>query len=87
MSVQSSNELYLYPERPSAVNSKCKASARSNLSQPVVKRSKPFIVVLVQQHSNHEKVILKLTDRMLGYRSNKGKLNTVQWTSSIDDHL
>ncbi|KAK0421797.1 hypothetical protein EV421DRAFT_1915121 [Armillaria borealis] len=31
--------------------------------------------------------ILKLADRRLGYRINKEQLDTVPWTSSIDDHL
>ncbi|KAK0227475.1 hypothetical protein EDD85DRAFT_958095 [Armillaria nabsnona] len=56
----------------------------------VVKRFEPFTsatVLLVRRHSDNEKVILKLADRRLGYRSNKDRLDTVPWTSSIDNHL
>lgn len=56
----------------------------------VVKRFEPFtsaVVLLVQRHPDNEKVNLKLADRRLGYRSSKNKLDTVPWSSSIDDHL
>ncbi|SJL12477.1 uncharacterized protein ARMOST_15904 [Armillaria ostoyae] len=58
------------------------------LAATVVKRFEFFaVVLLVQQHSDHENISLKLTDYRLGYRSNKEQLDTVPWTSSIDDHL
>ncbi len=60
------------------------------LAATVVKRFEPFTsatVLLVQRHPDNEKVILKLADRRLGSRSNKGKLDTVPWTCSIEEHL
>ncbi len=69
-------------------------SARLSTFQPlaatVVKPFESFTstttTLLVQRHSDNEKVVLKLADRGLGYRSNKDSLDTVPWTLSIDDH-
>ncbi|KAK0443592.1 hypothetical protein EV421DRAFT_1903608 [Armillaria borealis] len=60
------------------------------LAATVVKRFEPITVgtvLLVQRHSDNEKVILKLADRRLGYRSNNKGVDTMPWTSSIDGHL
>ncbi|PBK81711.1 hypothetical protein ARMGADRAFT_1039089 [Armillaria gallica] len=60
------------------------------LAATIVKRFEPITVgtvLLVQRHSDNEKVILKLAARRLGYRCNNKGLDTVPWTSSIDDHL
>ncbi len=69
-------------------------SARLSTFQPlaatVVKPVEPFTstttTLLVQRHSDNEKVILKLADRRLGYRGNKDSSDAVPWTPSIDDH-
>ncbi|KAK0431069.1 hypothetical protein EV421DRAFT_1929914 [Armillaria borealis] len=57
----------------------------------VVKRFEPFtsaVVLLVQQLSDSQPLILKLADRRLGYRaSNHDDVDTVPWLSSIDDYL
>ncbi|KAG7441358.1 uncharacterized protein BT62DRAFT_937118 [Guyanagaster necrorhizus] len=61
-----------------------------DLAATVIKRFEPFTcaaVLLVQRHSDNEQVILKLADRRLGYRSNIKDVDTVPWTSCIDDHL
>ncbi len=56
-----------------------------------VKRFEPFtsaVVLLVQQLSDSQLLILKLADRRLGYcASNHDDVDTVPWLSSIDDHL
>ncbi|KAK0431059.1 hypothetical protein EV421DRAFT_1743450 [Armillaria borealis] len=73
----------IYPDRHSTFNSKRKASALSNLAATVVKRFEPFTsatVLLVQRCSS---TILKLADCRLRYCSNKDKLDTVSWVSSI----
>ncbi len=49
----------------------------------VIKCFEPFtsaIVLLVQRHSDNEKLILKLADRRLGYHSGKGR--PVPWSLS-----
>ncbi|KAK0186761.1 hypothetical protein F5146DRAFT_1143157 [Armillaria mellea] len=61
-----------------------------HLAATVVKRFESFTsatVLLDQRHPDDQNVILKLTDRRLGSRSNKDKLDTVPWASSIEEHL
>ncbi|KAK0443628.1 hypothetical protein EV421DRAFT_1735748 [Armillaria borealis] len=81
---------YIYPERPSTFNSKRKAPRLSNLSQPRWSNgSSPSQLAPSSWFSDtdNEKVILMLADRRLGYRNHNKGVDTVPWTSSIDDHL
>ncbi len=60
-----------------------------DLEAMVIKCFKPIIsavILLVQQHSNNEQLILKLGDHRLGNCANNGNVK-VPWSSSIEDCL
>ncbi|PBK81787.1 hypothetical protein ARMGADRAFT_1068481 [Armillaria gallica] len=88
---QTGDDLY----RPGArLNLKYRSHESSeyiDLAAMAVKRFEPFtaaVVLLVQQLSDSQPLILKLADRRLGYcASNHDDVDTVPWLSSIDDHL
>ncbi len=59
-----------------------------SLAATVIQRLELFTsaaVLLVKQYSDNEKVILKLADYRLGYRSGKG--GPVAWSPSLEGHL
>ncbi|PBK71146.1 hypothetical protein ARMSODRAFT_1002995 [Armillaria solidipes] len=66
-------------------------SEYTELAATVIRRFEPFtsaVVLLVQRFCDNQPLILKLADRRLGYRAgNDDDVDTVPWTSSIDDHL
>ncbi|KAK0443632.1 hypothetical protein EV421DRAFT_528438 [Armillaria borealis] len=88
ISVQSGDELYL-PGTTLDLQFQAEGSNTFGpLAATIIKRFEPFtsaVVLLVQRHSDSEKVILKLADRRLGHRSGKG--GPVPWSPSLEDHL
>ncbi|SJL12452.1 uncharacterized protein ARMOST_15879 [Armillaria ostoyae] len=88
---QTGDDLYRPGARLNLKFQSHESSEYIDLAAMVVKRFEPFtsaVVLLVQQLSDSQPLILKLADRRLGYRaSNHDDVDTVPWLSSIDDHL